>query len=302
MTSTAAAVLDLGPAPLALAVNRLRRAIWQHAGPPGTGRAAKAGCRAPPNAVPRRCGRGGGVIRPRLSGAPPNVVSVKSQQRAEHVLDVVLIIQREGCAITWSVSHLGYSTYYGQFTGLTGTLTLDNGTTNLNGRLGTTATTGTLTVAGEFKVIGNAGAPTTEAVGTLNIASSDVIGSGQAINITHGDIAALLGFRREVITLALGKLEEAGAIQRGRGVIEVVQREALENISCDCYWLISGKPRTSFTQPAGSSGCVFSRAAKPSTMPRIIAPRSVSLMSFAAAIASSDSTGALEPPTRASAA
>lgn len=68
------------------------------------------------------------------------------------------------------------------------------------------------------------------------------------INITHGDIAALLGFRREVITLALGKLEEAGAIQRGRGVIEVVQREALENISCDCYWLISGKPRTSFTQ------------------------------------------------------
>lgn len=27
--------------------------------------------------------------------------------------------------VTWSVSHLGFSTYYGQFTGLTGTLTLD---------------------------------------------------------------------------------------------------------------------------------------------------------------------------------
>jgi polyisoprenoid-binding protein YceI len=27
--------------------------------------------------------------------------------------------------ITWSVSHLGYSTYYGQFAGLSGTLTLD---------------------------------------------------------------------------------------------------------------------------------------------------------------------------------
>lgn len=27
--------------------------------------------------------------------------------------------------ITWSVSHLGYSTYYGQFTGVTGTLQLD---------------------------------------------------------------------------------------------------------------------------------------------------------------------------------
>ena len=37
-------------------------------------------------------------------------------------------------------------------------------------------------------------------------------------------------------------------------------------------------------------------------MPRIIAPRSLSLMSFAAAIASSDSTGALEPPIRANAA
>jgi polyisoprenoid-binding protein YceI len=35
------------------------------------------------------------------------------------------VLDPEHGKITWSVSHLGYSTYYGQFTGLTGTLQLD---------------------------------------------------------------------------------------------------------------------------------------------------------------------------------
>jgi autotransporter-associated beta strand protein len=62
----------------------------------------------------------------------------------------------------------------------TGTLTLDNSGTNVNGRLGATATTGTLTVSGEFKIIGNAAAATTETVGTLNIGTTanNIYGSG----------------------------------------------------------------------------------------------------------------------------
>lgn len=35
------------------------------------------------------------------------------------------VLDPEHGKITWSVSHLGYSTYYGQFTGLTGNLDLD---------------------------------------------------------------------------------------------------------------------------------------------------------------------------------
>ena len=67
------------------------------------------------------------------------------------------------------------------------------------------------------------------------------------VHITHAELSSLLGFRREVITTTLGKMEEAGAIARGRGMIEVTQREALEKLSCDCYWQISGKPRPVFT-------------------------------------------------------
>lgn len=35
------------------------------------------------------------------------------------------VLDPEHGKVTWSVSHLGFSTYYGQFTGLTGTLDLD---------------------------------------------------------------------------------------------------------------------------------------------------------------------------------
>ncbi|MDB5322062.1 MAG: putative glycine-rich autotransporter protein [Phycisphaerales bacterium] len=53
----------------------------------------------------------------------------------------------------------------------TGTLTLDNSGTNVNNRLtGGLGTGGTLTVGGgQFRVVGNSGAPTIETIGTLNI-------------------------------------------------------------------------------------------------------------------------------------
>jgi len=70
---------------------------------------------------------------------------------------------------------------------------------------------------------------------------------GTRFEITHGDIANLLGFRREVITLTLGKLAATGAITLGRGGLEVTQRRLLERDVCDCYWQISGKTRPLFT-------------------------------------------------------
>ena len=72
-------------------------------------------------------------------------------------------------------------------------------------------------------------------------------GFNTSLHVTHADLSSLLGFRREVITLSLGKLATAGAIKLGRGVIEVSQREVLEKFACDCYWQISGKPRPLFT-------------------------------------------------------
>lgn len=68
------------------------------------------------------------------------------------------------------------------------------------------------------------------------------------IPMTHQEIADRLGFRREAITLALGKLMERGHILVKRGVIDVVDRQALEARVCDCYWIGQEKTKPNFSQ------------------------------------------------------
>lgn len=63
------------------------------------------------------------------------------------------------------------------------------------------------------------------------------------IESTHQEISERLGFRREAITLALGKLTALGYVRSRRGRIEVLQRERLEAMVCDCYWLGQQKTR-----------------------------------------------------------
>jgi CRP-like cAMP-binding protein len=63
--------------------------------------------------------------------------------------------------------------------------------------------------------------------------------SNLKIVITHNDLSRLLGFRREAITLTLGRLAELGWIKLGRGELEVVNRNELERMTCQCYWRIS---------------------------------------------------------------
>jgi hypothetical protein len=72
-------------------------------------------------------------------------------------------------------------------------------------------------------------------------------GFQSSIEVTHAELSRLLGFRREAITLTLGKLVESGSIKLGRGEIEVLDRAALENLACECYWRIADKKRVSFT-------------------------------------------------------
>lgn len=68
------------------------------------------------------------------------------------------------------------------------------------------------------------------------------------IEMTHQEIAERLGFRREAITLALGKLTVLDYIESRRGVIEVTCREGLESMVCDCYWMGQGKTKPDFSQ------------------------------------------------------
>jgi CRP-like cAMP-binding protein len=56
--------------------------------------------------------------------------------------------------------------------------------------------------------------------------------------VTHETLASLLGVRREGITEAARRLQDAGAISYSRGCIRLEHRGALEQRACECYGLL----------------------------------------------------------------
>jgi CRP-like cAMP-binding protein len=58
---------------------------------------------------------------------------------------------------------------------------------------------------------------------------------GQHFSVTHNWIANWLGVRREGVSLAAKRLMDTGAIAYSRGHITVVDRPALEQLTCECY-------------------------------------------------------------------
>ncbi len=62
---------------------------------------------------------------------------------------------------------------------------------------------------------------------------------GDIIPVTHDLLSMMLGVRRAGITEVLGVLEEAGAVRRARGAIEIVNRPLLEARACECYRIIA---------------------------------------------------------------
>lgn len=53
--------------------------------------------------------------------------------------------------------------------------------------------------------------------------------------LTQEFIANMLGTRRPGVTVAAGRLQQAGIISYSRGKIIVLKREALEEAACECY-------------------------------------------------------------------
>lgn len=56
--------------------------------------------------------------------------------------------------------------------------------------------------------------------------------------VTQGQIANLLGVRREGITAAAGKLQKLGVIEYGRGRVKILDRSGLEKHACGCYRML----------------------------------------------------------------
>ncbi len=56
--------------------------------------------------------------------------------------------------------------------------------------------------------------------------------------MTQELIADMLGVRREGVTVAAGRLQDAGAIRYIRGHIQILNRQKLEDTVCECYQVV----------------------------------------------------------------
>jgi CRP-like cAMP-binding protein len=67
--------------------------------------------------------------------------------------------------------------------------------------------------------------------------SHDRVGR-DAFPITQEFLAQMLGSRRATVTVSAGILQRAGLIRYHRGQLVILDREGLENASCECYRII----------------------------------------------------------------
>ena len=61
---------------------------------------------------------------------------------------------------------------------------------------------------------------------------------GDELIMTQELIADMLGVRREGVTVAAGRLQDAGAISYVRGHIQILDRQKLEETVCECYRVV----------------------------------------------------------------
>lgn len=59
-----------------------------------------------------------------------------------------------------------------------------------------------------------------------------------SFHLTQEFLSQMLGCRRSSVTVAVGALRRAGAIEHWRGTLTIVDRAALEAESCECYEVI----------------------------------------------------------------
>ena len=63
------------------------------------------------------------------------------------------------------------------------------------------------------------------------------------LELTHDFLANMLGVRRSTVTIATGILQKANVIRYTRGHIEVLDRQRLQKVSCECYALLKENGR-----------------------------------------------------------
>lgn len=67
--------------------------------------------------------------------------------------------------------------------------------------------------------------------------TADRVGTN-SLALTQELLAQMLGRRRASVTLAAGILQKAGLISYTRGSVDIVDRQKLEDVACECYGLM----------------------------------------------------------------
>jgi CRP-like cAMP-binding protein len=62
--------------------------------------------------------------------------------------------------------------------------------------------------------------------------------SSNDLPLAHEFLSQMLGVRRTTVTLAANTLQQAGIISYRRGKVQIIDRGALEAVSCDCYRMV----------------------------------------------------------------
>ena len=65
---------------------------------------------------------------------------------------------------------------------------------------------------------------------------------GANLGLTQELIASRVGARRAGVTVAAGLLQDMRAIEYRRGQLHILDREALEEMACECYSIIQPEP------------------------------------------------------------
>ncbi|WP_293677165.1 Crp/Fnr family transcriptional regulator [uncultured Phenylobacterium sp.] len=64
--------------------------------------------------------------------------------------------------------------------------------------------------------------------------------STDTIALTQEFLADMLGVQRTTVTAVARSLQEKGVIRYRRGVVDVIDRQALQALSCECYGVVRG--------------------------------------------------------------
>ncbi len=87
---------------------------------------------------------------------------------------------------------------------------------------------------------------------------------GNVVPLTQEFLGQMLGVRRTTVTIAAQLLQSAGLIRYRRGHIQILDRAALEDVSCECFAVIRQNADKVFTgRPSLGSGLIHPAPAGP---------------------------------------